>query len=71
MSILSNDLARWRAGPWYQGRLADQRQKKGSVPFFPPFSLDVEYLQRRTFWLDIKIILLTALKVIKRDNVTL
>lgn len=30
---------------------------------------DVEYLQRQCFWLDVKIILLTAVKVIRRDAV--
>lgn len=32
-------------------------------------ALDIEYFQKRTFWLDIEIIILTALKVLKRDNV--
>ena len=32
--------------------------------------LDIEYLQRQSFVFDIKIILLTALKVLRRDNVT-
>ena len=32
--------------------------------------LDVFYLQNQTILMDIKIILLTALKVLKRENVT-
>jgi len=31
--------------------------------------LDVEYLNRQSFWLDIKILWMTLLKVIKRDGV--
>ena len=33
-------------------------------------SLDVEYLKRQSFWLDIKILWMTFLKVIKRDGVS-
>ena len=32
--------------------------------------LDVEYLQRKSFWFDIKILALTACKVISRDGVS-
>ena len=32
--------------------------------------LDVEYLNRQSFWFDLKILLMTLLKVIKRDNVS-
>lgn len=34
------------------------------------FKLDVWYVQNRSFWLDIKIILLTIRKVIKRDGIS-
>ena len=33
-------------------------------------ALDVEYLQRQSFWLDIKILWMTFLKVIKRTGVS-
>lgn len=33
-------------------------------------ALDVQYLQMRSFWLDLKILALTAVKVVRRDNVT-
>jgi O-antigen biosynthesis protein WbqP len=33
-------------------------------------ALDVEYMQRQSLWFDIKIIWLTALKVLKRDGVS-
>jgi O-antigen biosynthesis protein WbqP len=33
-------------------------------------SLDFEYLNRQSFWFDIKILLMTILKIIKRDGVT-
>jgi O-antigen biosynthesis protein WbqP len=29
--------------------------------------MDVEYLERRSFWFDIKILWMTFLKVVKRD----
>jgi len=32
--------------------------------------LDAEYLQRRSFWFDLKIIWLTALRVLRRDGVS-
>ena len=34
------------------------------------FRLDVWYVQHRTFWLDLKIILLTAVKVLRRKDVS-
>ena len=33
-------------------------------------ALDVEYLNRRSFWLDMKILWMTFLKVVKRDGVS-
>lgn len=33
------------------------------------FELDVWYVENRTFWLDLKIILLTVMKVLKRDGI--
>ena len=33
-------------------------------------ALDVEYLKRKSFWFDIKILWMTFLKVIKRDGVS-
>jgi len=33
-------------------------------------ALDVEYLEHRSFWLDIKILWTTFLKVIRRDGVS-
>jgi O-antigen biosynthesis protein WbqP len=32
--------------------------------------LDVEYMQRQSFWFDMKILWMTFLKVIKRDGVS-
>jgi len=32
--------------------------------------LDVEYMNRRSFWFDIKILWMTFLKVIRRDGVS-
>jgi O-antigen biosynthesis protein WbqP len=32
--------------------------------------LDVEYLNRQSFWFDIRILWMTFIKVIKRDNVS-
>ena len=33
-------------------------------------ALDVEYLNRQSFWFDIKILWMTSLKVVKRDGVS-
>ena len=33
-------------------------------------ALDVEYLNRKSFWFDIKILWMTLLKVIKRDKIS-
>ena len=43
---------------------------RDELPIPQKVALDVEYLYRQSFWLDIKIILLTAWKVLRRDNVT-
>lgn len=42
---------------------------RDELPIPEKVALDVEYLHRQSFIFDIKIILLTALKVLKRDNV--
>jgi O-antigen biosynthesis protein WbqP len=43
---------------------------RDELPIPQKVALDVEYLQNQSFWFDIKILFLTALKVIRRDNVT-
>jgi len=43
---------------------------RDELPIPQKVALDVEYLHRKNFLFDVKIILLTALKVIRRDNVT-
>jgi len=43
---------------------------RDELPITDKVALDIEYLKNRSFWFDIKIILLTVLKVIMRDNVT-
>jgi O-antigen biosynthesis protein WbqP len=40
------------------------------LPIPEKVALDVEYLHRKSLFFDIKIIILTAWKVVKRDNVT-
>jgi O-antigen biosynthesis protein WbqP len=42
---------------------------RDELPIPQKVALDVEYLQNLSFWLDIKILFLTAFKVIRRDNV--
>lgn len=42
---------------------------RDELPVEQKVSLDREYLERQSFWFDIKIIFLTAVKVIQRDNV--
>ena len=43
---------------------------RDELPIPQKVALDVEYLNRKSFWFDIKIILLTVARVLKRDNVT-
>ena len=43
---------------------------RDELPIPQKVRLDIEYLQARSFWLDIKIIWMTGIKVLKRDNVT-
>jgi O-antigen biosynthesis protein WbqP len=43
---------------------------RDELPIPQKVALDVEYLSRRSFWFDLRILLLTAIKVIRRDDVT-
>lgn len=43
---------------------------RDELPVPQKVALDVEYMQRQSLWFDIKIIWLTALKVLKRDGVS-
>lgn len=43
---------------------------RDELPIPDKVKLDVEYLQKRSFILDLKIIFLTFIKVIRKDNVT-
>lgn len=42
---------------------------RDELPIPDKVALDVEYLHRQSFWFDIQIIFLTALKVIRRDGI--
>jgi O-antigen biosynthesis protein WbqP len=43
---------------------------RDELPIPEKVALDVDYLHRKSLFFDIKIIILTAWKVVKRDNVT-
>jgi O-antigen biosynthesis protein WbqP len=43
---------------------------RDELPIPKKVALDVEYMQRQSLWFDIKIIWMTALKVLKRDGVS-
>jgi O-antigen biosynthesis protein WbqP len=43
---------------------------RDELPIPDKVKLDIEYLHEQSIWFDIKIIFLTALKVLKRDNIT-
>jgi O-antigen biosynthesis protein WbqP len=43
---------------------------RDELPIPQKVALDVEYLHNKSIWLDIKIIALTGLRVLRRDNVT-
>jgi O-antigen biosynthesis protein WbqP len=49
---------------WAQINGRDELENVDKVKF------DVEYLQRQSFWMDLKIIALTAVKVLRRDAIT-
>ncbi|MNV50408.1 Undecaprenyl phosphate N,N'-diacetylbacillosamine 1-phosphate transferase [compost metagenome] len=43
---------------------------RDELPIPAKVQLDVEYLQRRSFWFDIRILWLTFVKVLRREGVT-
>lgn len=43
---------------------------RDELPIPDKVKLDVDYVHRQSFWLDLKIIFLTFLKVVRRDGVT-
>lgn len=43
---------------------------RDELPIPQKVALDLEYLQKRTFWLDLRIVSITGLKVLRRSNVT-
>jgi len=43
---------------------------RDEIPIPQKVELDEYYLKHQSFWFDIKIILLTAVKVLRRDNIT-
>lgn len=43
---------------------------RDELPIPQKVALEVEYLQKKSFWLDLKIIGLTGFRVLNRDNVT-
>ena len=43
---------------------------RDELPIPEKVALDMEYMERQSFWFDIKILWLTCLKVIKRDGVS-
>lgn len=43
---------------------------RDEIPIPQKVVLDAYYLNHQSFWLDLKIILLTIIKVVRRDNIT-
>ncbi len=43
---------------------------RDELPIPEKVKLDFEYLQRRSFWFDLRILWLTAIKVVRRDGVS-
>ena len=43
---------------------------RDELPIPQKVALDAEYLEKKSFWFDLKIIALTGFRVLKRDNVT-
>ncbi|MFC4775863.1 sugar transferase [Paenibacillus sp. GCM10023252] len=42
---------------------------RNAVSWEEKFRLDVEYVERQSFWFDLRILALTAVKVLKRDGI--
>jgi sugar transferase EpsL len=43
---------------------------RNSLPWDEKFRLDVEYVDNQSFWLDLKILLRSALAVVKREGIS-
>ncbi|MGH8848066.1 MAG: sugar transferase, partial [Polaromonas sp.] len=43
---------------------------RDELPIPQKVAWDVEYLRRRSFWFDLKIMFLTAIKVARRESVS-
>ena len=43
---------------------------RDELPITNKVALDVEYMERQTFWFDMKILWMTFLKVVRRDGVS-
>ena len=43
---------------------------RDELPIPEKVRLDEEYVRRRSFWFDLRILWLTAIKVVRRDGVT-
>ncbi|MEY2953791.1 MAG: hypothetical protein RLZZ401_1878 [Pseudomonadota bacterium] len=43
---------------------------RDDLPIPQKVALDIEYLEKKSFWMDMKILCLTGIKVLNRDNVT-
>lgn len=43
---------------------------RDELPIPEKVALDVQYLKNRSFWLDLKIIILTFIKVLRKDGIT-
>lgn len=42
---------------------------RDELPIPQKVALEIEYKERKSFWFDLKIVLLTGIKVLKRDNI--
>lgn len=43
---------------------------RDELPIPDKVALDVEYLERRSFWFDLRIVILTFVRVVKRDGIS-
>lgn len=42
---------------------------RNAISWVEKFNLDIEYVERQSFWMDIKILYITSMNVIKRKNI--
>ena len=51
-------------------RFVAEHNGRDELPIAEKVRLDEEYVRRRSFWFDLRILWLTVIKVVRRDGIT-